>query len=602
MGSHPAKIGKYSVEGVLGRGGMGVVFKAVNSQIGRYVAIKMITGGGDETLIERFKSEAKMMGALQFPNIVTVYDYGEQDGNPYLVMQYLEGQSLEAMLRKGISLTLSESLGIVIDVCHGLDYAHQRGVIHRDIKPGNIIVLQDGINDGMAVIVDFGIARIMGDTGVTKASQIIGSIHYMSAEQLQAEALDNRTDIYSIGVVLFQLLTGELPFDANETRATFLKITNDSPPFLGDYLKEYPTGLDGIINRVLARNRDQRYGTAKDLAFDLIRIRDQMRLETVSQLVSRAEAAVEQEEWTQARDLLQQTLRIDRHNVRAHKLMNAVSERLRLRKEIERARALRGQANEAYIDKRYDDALRLLDQAVGLDSKNPEILSFRDIIRASKERATRLRRALRRAEAAPEDGDLDEAQRAADDAFQIDPEDTQAKALRLIVFQACRREIAPKSVGEVTRPGERAASKPRSDWSVRYGRIRSEAGSYVQRSAQCSEDGRFGVRARKTSIRSAGILPAGRGGHHTGGLRPGCGTGGGRSSEVSSGTNINQPESAGGSSTGSRRAEEICSRTISCCYFTVRIRPTTSSVTDIGPCHLKRFLEIASWKVCARSF
>ncbi|MGA9392922.1 MAG: serine/threonine-protein kinase, partial [Candidatus Sulfotelmatobacter sp.] len=133
MGSHPAKIGKYSVEGVLGRGGMGVVFKAVDSQIGRYVAIKMITGGGDETLIERFKSEAKMMGALQFPNIVTVYDYGEQDGNPYLVMQYLEGQSLEAMLRKGISLTLSESLGIVIDVCHGLDYAHQRGVIHRDI-------------------------------------------------------------------------------------------------------------------------------------------------------------------------------------------------------------------------------------------------------------------------------------------------------------------------------------------------------------------------------------------------------------------------------------------------------------------------------------
>src|SRR5260370_15279222 len=154
MASHPTKIGKYDVEGILGHGGMGVVYKAVDSQIGRYVAIKMITSGGDPSLVERFKSEAKTMGSLQCPNIVTVYNVGEQDGNPYLVMQFLEGPSLESMIRKGVTLTLPESLGIIIDVCNGLDYAHQRAVIHRDIKPGNIIVLQDGINDGMAVIVD----------------------------------------------------------------------------------------------------------------------------------------------------------------------------------------------------------------------------------------------------------------------------------------------------------------------------------------------------------------------------------------------------------------------------------------------------------------
>ena len=174
MAFHPKKIGKYDVEGIIGRGGMGVVYKAVDSQIGRYVAIKMITSGGDESLIERFKSEARSTGSLQCPNIVTVYNVGEQDGNPYLVMQFLEGPSLESMIRKGVSLTLSETLGIIVDVCNGLAYAHQRGVIHRDIKPANIIVLEDGINDGMAVIVDFGIARIVGDPGLTKAGQIIG--------------------------------------------------------------------------------------------------------------------------------------------------------------------------------------------------------------------------------------------------------------------------------------------------------------------------------------------------------------------------------------------------------------------------------------------
>src|SRR5271169_2740390 len=200
MAVNPTKIGKYNVEGVIGRGGMGVVYKAVDSQIGRYVAIKMITSDGDESLIERFKSEAKSTGSLQCPNIVTVYDFGEQDGNPYLVMQFLEGASLDSMIQRGVALSLSERLGIIIDVCNGLAYAHQRGVIHRDIKPGNIMVLEDGVNDGMAVIVDFGIAKIGALTGLTgigaetglTGTKIIGSLHYMAKEQYLQEELDNR--------------------------------------------------------------------------------------------------------------------------------------------------------------------------------------------------------------------------------------------------------------------------------------------------------------------------------------------------------------------------------------------------------------------------
>jgi len=435
MASHPTKIGKYNVEGVIGRGGMGVVYKAVDSQIGRYVAIKMITSGGDESLLERFKSEARSTGSLQCPHIVTVYDFGEQEGNPYLVMQYLEGSSLDSMIQKGVSLTISERLGIIIDVCNGLAYAHQRGVIHRDIKPGNIMVLQDGVNDGMAVIVDFGIARIGGDSRLTRTDQIVGSFHYMSAEQLQAKELDNRTDIYATGVVLFQLLTGALPFDSPDTAATLLKIVNEPPPPLSAYLKEYPIELESIVSRALAKKREERYATAKDLAFDLMQVQEHLKSETVALLVRRAEASVGREEWTRAREHLQQVLRIDRQNTNAQKLMNAVQEHLRQQQQIEQARALRSQADEAYMDQRYDDALRLLDQAVPLDSKNADLLAFRDSVRGAKERATGLRRALRRAEAALQDGDLDEARSAVSDAFKIDPSDTQAKALKVIISQ-----------------------------------------------------------------------------------------------------------------------------------------------------------------------
>src|SRR5450755_957364 len=446
MPSHPTKIGKYTIEGVIGRGGMGVVYKAVDSQIGRYVAIKMITSNGDPNLLERFKAEGRSMGSLQCPNIVTVYDFGEQDGNPYLVMQFLEGSSLESLIQKGVSLTLPERLAIMIDTCNGLAYAHQRGVIHRDIKPGNIMVLQDGVNDGMAVIVDFGIARIGDDTRLTQTNQIVGSVHYMSPEQLQAQELDNRTDIYAAGVVLFQLLTGALPFDAPDKSATLFQIVNEPPPPLGKYLKEYPPELDAIVSRALAKKRDERYGTAKDFAFDLEQVQERVRSDTVAQLVQRAEVSIAREDWTKAREYLQQVLRIDRQNTQAQKSMNALQQRLRQQQQIEQAHGMRVQADEAFLERRFDDALRLLDQALTLDSKNDSLLAFRDTVRLEKEKATGLRRALRRAESALQDGDVDEAQSAIDDVFKLDPNDSQATALKAIISQHAEERLRQKQL------------------------------------------------------------------------------------------------------------------------------------------------------------
>jgi serine/threonine protein kinase len=424
MSEIPARIGKYTVLEVIGRGGMGVVYKASDPQIGRFVAIKMITGGD----LERFYAEAKSTGNLQCPNIVTVYDMGDHDGDPYLVMEYLEGVSLESIITSKRPMNLFEKLRVIIDVCNGLSYAHQRNVIHRDIKPGNIMVL----NDGTSKIVDFGIARI-GDRRMTKTNQIIGSLHYMSPEQIQNRPLDSGTDIFSVGVVLYQLLTGTLPFESGEPAATLMKIIHDPPAPLKSYLQNYPLELDHVINRVLAKNRDQRYPSARDLSFDLTRIVEQQRQQSVTHFLKGAQLSIQRGELTKAREQLQQILSIDRQHPQAHRLLVEVQETIQKQQRSEQARQLRSHADEAFVDSRYDDALHILDQAAGLDNTNQDILEFRKVVQAAKARAERLQIALRRAEAAHHAGELDEAKQAVEEALALDPDETQARALQHVI-------------------------------------------------------------------------------------------------------------------------------------------------------------------------
>jgi serine/threonine protein kinase len=179
----PKKLGKYDVLDVIGRGGMGVVYKATDPGIGRVVAIKMVTGGfaNDPELLKRFYREAQSAGKLQHPNIVTIYDLGDQNGNPYMVMEYLEGESLESIIASRRPVPLEQKLNTIIQLCSALSYAHQHNVIHRDIKPANVMVLKD-----LTVkIVDFGIARI-GNENVTRPGQLMGSIPYMSPEQVMS--------------------------------------------------------------------------------------------------------------------------------------------------------------------------------------------------------------------------------------------------------------------------------------------------------------------------------------------------------------------------------------------------------------------------------
>ncbi|HEY3972372.1 MAG TPA: protein kinase [Candidatus Sulfotelmatobacter sp.] len=429
MSNQPAKIGKYDILRLIGRGGMGVVYEALDPKLERHVAIKMILGA-TPGLLARFDREARSTGSLQHQNIVTIYEFGDQDGSPYLVMEYLEGMSLDAALSSGRKLSLATKLSICVDVCNGLNYAHDRGIIHRDIKPGNIMLLEDG----NVKIVDFGIARI-GDTGASH-TEVVGSLHYMSPEQFQSQPLDRRTDIFSTGVVLYQMLTGTLPFQASGGEAAVMyRIIHEDPAPLSSYLQDYPAELDEILRKVLAKNRDQRYTSARDLSFDLMAVMEREKHEEVAAWMKRADLAMQRTEWSKAEDCLRQVLKVDKNHTPAHQLLSHVQLRIREQKKVDQVRQLRMQADEAFLERRYDEALRTIEQAVAIDETNKDLIKLRAAIQEAKSRAMRFKLALRRAEEAHRASDLEEAKLAVREALEIDPTETSAKALQMVILK-----------------------------------------------------------------------------------------------------------------------------------------------------------------------
>ena len=376
---------------------------------------------------------------LQHQNIVTIYDFGNQEGKPYLVMEYLEGMSLESVLSSGRALSLAQKLDICIGLCNGLNYAHERGVIHRDIKPANVMLL----NDDSVKIVDFGIARI-GDTGISR-TEVVGSLHYMSPEQFQNIPLDSRTDIFSTGVVLYRLLTGALPFDAAGEAAIMYRIINEPVVPVSSCGRGYPSELDAILEKALAKNRGSRYASCREFAFELQVVQEQQKHTEIIQWLQQADAAIHRSDWTKAEDHLKQLLKLDKNHTKAHRMMGEVQERVRQLQRVEQARQLRTQADEAFLDRRYDEALATVAQAIDLDATNKDLLSLRAAIQEAKSRSARLHSALRQAELAQLAGDLDEAKRAVSEALALDPDETSAKALQLVILrQAGERQRQQK--------------------------------------------------------------------------------------------------------------------------------------------------------------
>lgn len=426
----PKNINKYDVVELIGRGGMGVVYKAIDRSLNRVVAIKMVTNQDCERgdALNRFYREAQYTANLRHPNIVTVYDLGEYLGSPYLVMEYLDGQSLDALLNQQ-SLTLLSKLDYVRQVCKGLHYAHTRqpSIIHRDIKPPNIMVV-----DEVAKIVDFGIARL-GQSRNTRSGQLMGSYHYMSPEQVNDAVLDGRTDLFSTGVVLYQLLTTTLPFNGSSFAQTLNRIVHSPPPPLSQFLHDYPAEFDDIISRALAKNPVDRYQTADEFAFDLLEVEERLKRELFRDFLERAEKFLGEGRLDAARQELAEVLRIDYQHARANELLRQVQQATVRQQKRLRAGCLRETAERALAQYRLADAVAAVQEAVKLDDSNAELQSYRDHVVALNEQMLKIDEALSRAERACVSNDLNEASRAADEALQIDPNSTRAKSFKAIV-------------------------------------------------------------------------------------------------------------------------------------------------------------------------
>jgi serine/threonine protein kinase len=264
------QLGRYEIEAELGRGAMGIVYKARDPELGRTVAIKtvnMALGGGDEVenYQKRFTQEARAAGGLNHPAIVTIYDIGRNQDIAYMAMEFIEGTELRTLLQGGPRLTIPQAVSIAAQVADGLAYAHARGIVHRDIKPANIMVLEDG----SVKITDFGIARMRISQELTQTGTMLGSPKYMSPEQALGRRATHQSDIFSLGVVLYEMLAGAAPFAGDSVGALMYQIAHIAPPAPSVLNSEVPELLDYVVSKALAKAPEARYTSAEDLARDL---------------------------------------------------------------------------------------------------------------------------------------------------------------------------------------------------------------------------------------------------------------------------------------------------------------------------------------------
>ena len=266
---------KYLIQSVLGEGGMAVVYRAHHVQMERTVVIKVMQGWllSNRNSVERFERECKLTAKLNHPNIVSVYDVGLINGKePYLVMEYIKGESLADKIHNSGALPYATTANIIIQICRGLQEAHTSGIIHRDLKPDNVLLQHKSDRPDWVKIVDFGISNFVhGSKKLTKTGRMVGTPEYIAPEQLKDRPIDMRTDLYGIGIMMFEMLTGRVPFDGESAESILMKHLLEDAPTMAEVRPELAENnlFQPIVDKLLKKNPDDRYQTATELRLDV---------------------------------------------------------------------------------------------------------------------------------------------------------------------------------------------------------------------------------------------------------------------------------------------------------------------------------------------
>ena len=453
-------IGKYEILRELGRGAMGVVFKARDPLIGRLVALKTIAlaASQSEDLRQRFYREAQAAGGLQHPNIVTVYEMGEAEGVPFIAMEYLEGESLDTVLGTNTQIPLAQKLGYIVQVCRALSYAHQHGIVHRDIKPGNIVVTRDGA----VKVVDFGIARMM-DTSKTQTGVLLGTLAYMSPQLVKGERADERSDIWAVGVVSYELFAGLKPFDGDNHAALLLSIVSDEPRPLAKLAPDCPEELRFIIEKMLRKKPEERYQTFEELLRTVEPIWRKHQRECVDFMLAQSRDLVSKGELPAARKILLQARLVDGTRTLSREMLEKVNAALKdkllpaeVEERLDRARSLRSEGL-------LDEARVVAKSALDLDSKSQsarlmveEISQEMELLREARktQREPALQRLLAAMRSAIQQGAPAQAVRLGREALGRAGSDTRVNEL----VELAERKLREQGSGAAVRPVGRSGT------------------------------------------------------------------------------------------------------------------------------------------------
>jgi serine/threonine protein kinase len=434
------KLGKYELLGELGHGAMGVVYRARDPMINRLVALKTITTGvaDDPALLQRFYREAQSAGGLQHPNIVTIYDMGEAGELPYIAMELVEGENLEQVIARRSTLPLTLKLGYSMQACRAFDYAHKRGIVHRDIKPGNVMLSKEGV----VKVVDFGIARVL-ESSRTQTGMLIGTFAYMSPEQYHGEHADERSDIWSFGVLIYELLCYQKPFTGPTPASLMHSICNLEPTPLNQVLPECPGDLAMVVGKLLRKLPSERYQSMEEVLLDFDPICKTLQSQSVVDLLEQTRQLFAQGNFAEGRELVRQALQLESGNHQARTLLEKanielrrISNRPKVQQLVEKGHALLGEG-------KLQEAKVVAESALHLDSNFTPAEELQQAIQKETDRIRLVAECLEGASQKLAEGLPDEAQGLLSKALEADPANAQAQSLQeQVVREKAEREKA----------------------------------------------------------------------------------------------------------------------------------------------------------------